>query len=45
MDLRYCCGLHDFQEVKEATAIFQTLTIMTDALKDIHKDFAEKKNF
>ena len=42
MDLRYCCGLHDYQDVKDSTAVFQALTMMTNAQKDIPKDFAEK---
>lgn len=35
MDLKYCCRLHDYQDVKEATAVFQTLAMMTDSLKHI----------
>ena len=27
--------LHDYQDVKEATAVFQTLAMMTDSLKHI----------
>ena len=35
MDLRYCCRLHDYQDVKEANAVFQNLAMMTDSLKHI----------
>ena len=42
MDLRYNCGLHDYEDVKDATAVFQALAMMTDAQKDIPADFAKK---
>ena len=42
MDLRYNCGLHDYQDVKDAAAVFQALTMMIDAQKDIPTDFAKK---
>jgi hypothetical protein len=42
MDLTYNCGYHDFQSCQDATAVFQALAMMTDAQKDIPKDFADK---
>ena len=42
MDLRYNCGFHDYKSFTDPTAVFQALTMMTDAKKDIPKDFAEK---
>lgn len=30
IDLRYNCGLHDYKDVKDATAVFQALAMMTD---------------
>ena len=42
MDLRYNCGNHDYQDVKDATAVFQALAMMTDAQKHIPSDFAKK---
>ena len=42
IDLRYNCGLHDYKDVKDATAVFQALAMMTDAQKDIPPDFAKK---
>ena len=42
MDLRYNCGNHDYQDVKDETAVFQALAMMTDAQKHIPPDFAKK---
>lgn len=42
MDLRYNCGNHDYQDLKDATAVFQALAMMTDAQKHIPSDFAKK---
>ena len=42
MDLKYNCGYHDYQSCTDATAVFQVLAMMTDAQKDIPKDFADK---
>ena len=42
LDLKYNCGFHDYTSVKDATAVFQALAMMTDAQKDISPDFANK---
>lgn len=42
MDLKYNCGYHDYQSFTDATAVFQALAMMTDAQKDIPKDFSDK---
>lgn len=41
MDLKFNCGRHDCESVKDATAIFQALAMMYDAQKDVPEDFAE----
>ena len=42
MDLRYNCGNHDYQDVKDATAVFQALAVMTNVQSDIPADFSKK---
>ena len=42
MDLKSTSGLHSYKSVQDPTSVFQALAMMTDAQKDIPKDFAEK---
>ena len=42
MDLEYNCGHHDYESVKDATHIFQALTMMADAQKDMSEQFAKQ---
>lgn len=42
MDLRYNCGNHDYQEVKDTTAVFQALAMMTDVPADFAKRITKK---
>ena len=42
MDLQYNCGLHDYESVKDATAVFKALAMMTDAQKEVPEDFADQ---
>ena len=42
MDLRYKCGNYDYRDVKDATAVFQALSVMTEVQKNIPVDFLKK---
>lgn len=42
MDLRYRCGNHDYQNVKDATTVFQALAVMTDVPLDFVKRISKK---